>query len=839
VGYAKLTVEDASKRLAMSVKADREEFKPAGTARVDVEVKDHAGAGVQSEVTLWAVDYGVLSLTAFRTPDVLGSVYVRKALQVMTTDSRQRIVNRRALTPKGSDEGGGGGNEATGEQLRKDFRVLAFWLGSVTTNGSGRASVSIKLPESLTTYRIMAVAGDKASRFGSAESEIRINKPVVLKPAYPRFLTRGDRSTFGSVVTNQLPTAGTAVVTMRSLDPAVLQVTGEARREVQVPAGGSVEVRFDVAAQSLGRARVQTTVRLGNETDGFEDSIPVTVAAPTESVAAYGQAAPDATQTLVIPNGVLPGIGGLRLEVSSTALVGLAEGARYVVEYPYGCVEQQASRAFVLAMAAELGDAFKLPGVDTRNLRPRVQTVLNDLEKYQCPSGGFGFWPGDCRSASAYLTSYVLHVYQAVKALPSKYTVNQRVLDRAYQYLERELAAPPPDNEGWWPAFTAWEAFAVKVLTEGGRNQDSNINRLYKYLDRMPIFAIAYLHDALLAKGESGQRVSELRRRMANAMLPEAGAAHVEELDDPYLLWFWNSNVRSTAVVLNTLVRAGDAGTDAAGMVRWLMAARTNGRWGNTQENAWAMQALVNYHRKYESRTPNFTATIRLGAETLVREAFRGRTTESAVREVPMTRLQAIGAPPTPGAAQQISVRREGDGNLYYTTRLTYARDITGLTAMDNGFRVERHYELMTDGRASSPSSTFDAGDLIRVTVLLDLPKERRYVAVSDPLPAGFEAVDSWFATTAADVSRIEDAANADDRDWRSVWERGTFDHIERRDDRVLMFATRLSEGHHEFSYVVRATTAGTFEVPPVTAEEMYAPEIFGRSATRRVEVRP
>ena len=101
VGYAKLTVEDASKRLTMSVKADREEFKPAGTAKVDLEVKDHAGAPVQSEVTLWAVDYGVLSLTAFRTPDVLGSVYVRKALQVMTSDSRQRIVSRRALTPKG------------------------------------------------------------------------------------------------------------------------------------------------------------------------------------------------------------------------------------------------------------------------------------------------------------------------------------------------------------------------------------------------------------------------------------------------------------------------------------------------------------------------------------------------------------------------------------------------------------------------------------------------------------------------------------------------------------------------------------------------------------------
>ena len=92
--------------------------------------------------------------------------------------------------------------------MRKDFRVLAFWLGSVTTDANGHASADVKLPESLTTYRIMAVSGDKASRFGSGESEIRINKPVMLKAAFPRFLARGDKAFFGSVVTSQLKDAG-------------------------------------------------------------------------------------------------------------------------------------------------------------------------------------------------------------------------------------------------------------------------------------------------------------------------------------------------------------------------------------------------------------------------------------------------------------------------------------------------------------------------------------------------------------------------------------------------------------------------------------------------------
>src|SRR5207247_5210260 len=128
LGYARISVEDSSKRLTMTVKANRPEFRPAGTAKVDVQVNDSQGAPAASEVTLWAVDYGVLSLTGFRTPDVLRSVYVAKALEVMTEDNRQRIISRRVLTPKGSDAGGGGGVDASVSEIRKDFRVLAFWL---------------------------------------------------------------------------------------------------------------------------------------------------------------------------------------------------------------------------------------------------------------------------------------------------------------------------------------------------------------------------------------------------------------------------------------------------------------------------------------------------------------------------------------------------------------------------------------------------------------------------------------------------------------------------------------------------------------------------------------
>jgi uncharacterized protein YfaS (alpha-2-macroglobulin family) len=837
LGYLQLAVEDTSKRLTVSVAANKEEYRPANTATVTLDVKDRQGRGTSSEVTLWAVDYGVLSLTAFRTPDVLGSVYVKKALQVLTEDTRQKIISRRVVTPKGDTDGGGGGADAAVSSVRQDFRVLAFWIGSVTTDARGHATVEIKLPESLTTYRIMAVAGDRGSRFGSADSEIRINKPVTLKATFPRFLAVGDKASFGAVVTSQLKTAGPATVTIESLDPEIMQFATTAPQTVDVPAGGSMEVRFDAAGRAIGRARIKMTVKLGNETDAFQDAIPVEVLVSPETVSAIGQAdeaAPAAGERLKLPPGVVTTFGGLHVDLASTALVGLGEGARYLVEYPYGCAEQRGSRTLAFLLSADLGEAFKLQGIDPAKSRATAQSALKELERFQCDSGGFAYWPGECSTTSAYLTAYLLHVFKVASDM--KYTVDGPMRERAYGYLERELAQKSPTNEGWWPSYTAWQSFAVKVLVEGGRNQDSNITRLYGYRERMPVFALAYLNDALVAKGEgTGVRSTELKRRIANAILPEAATAHVEELSDPYLLWFWNSNVRSTAIALNSLVNASAPDQQYRGLVTWLLQARKDGRWRNTQENALALESLVSYYRRFESTVPNFTAVAKLGDAQVASAQFQGRSTEAKGSDVPMPALLAS-APA--GSEQPLTFTRTGAGTLFYSARLRYAVDRLYQQGSDQGIRIARAYAPYVENGTRPAATAFKAGDLVRVTLTLTLTKERRFVAVTDPLPAGFEPVESWFATSAATLAKEQDRGDGPDSDWTSWWRRGGFDHIERHDDRIQLFATRLSEGSHTFTYVARATTAGTFRTAPAYAEEMYEPEVFGRTATAVVEVR-
>lgn len=243
-----------------------------------------------------------------------------------------------------------------------------------------------------------------------------------------------------------------------------------------------------------------------------------------------------------------------------------------------------------------------------------------------------------------------------------------------------------------------------------------------------------------------------------------------------------------------------------------------------------ALEALVSYYRKFESEIPDMAATVALGGQSIGTAAFRGRTT--AAQEVALAMPDLIRQVPA-GAERELALTRTGTGRLFYSARLQYALT-TPLPVANEGIRVERTYSPYVENGDGPSATSFAAGDLVRVTLAITVPQERRFVAVSDPLPGGAEAVDGWFRTTALDLARDRSISDADGAGW--WFDRGGFDHVEKYDDRVQLFATRLAQGRHTFTYLVRATTAGTFRAPGTTAEEMYAPEVNGRSAPVTLE---
>jgi alpha-2-macroglobulin len=483
-------------------------------------------------------------------------------------------------------------------------------------------------------------------------------------------------------------------------------------------------------------------------------------------------------------------------------------------------------------LAADLGGAFNLEGLASPELRVRAQIAVEELLAFQCADGGFSFWPGSCSYRSPYLTSYVAHVLQMAKALG--YRVEASHLDSTYTFLEQALAEPAGPNPGWMTAYTAWQAFTVRSLVRGGKPQDAAITRLFGFADQMPVFALSYLADAMKASNATDARLADLERRIRNAVRAESASARVDELDDPELLWLWSSNVRTTAIVMTGLIQRGTAADLAPRMARHLLDVRQKGRWNDTQENAMALEALVAYYRAFESTVPDFAATAAIGPRVIVSAEFRGRSTTAAGATIPLADIvAAIG-----GAARELVVEKRGAGTLFYGGRLRYQLEPSTVEANSAGFTIERRYEPFVEGGTRPAATSFAAGDLVRVVLTITAPAERRFVAVTDPLPAGFEAIEGWFATTARDLAREATIQDAEGMHWLERMRRGGFDRVEKFDDRVQLFATRLGDGKHEFTYLVRATTSGLFFAAPAWVEQMYEPEVNGRTSPMKIEVR-
>lgn len=336
----------------------------------------------------------------------------------------------------------------------------------------------------------------------------------------------------------------------------------------------------------------------------------------------------------------------------------------------------------------------------------------------------------------------------------------------------------------------------------------------------------------------NSQAYQAVLTQITNALRIEGDQAHAEELDEDTMAWLWDSNVRASAIVLDGFVRRGDDRLFVERLARWLLAARVKGRWPNTQDNISALRALVGYYKTFEAEPPDMTASASIGSAVIGTATFKGRSTTTQAVRVSMQDLIARLSSTTPTPSLELS--RTGTGRLYYTARLSTAPP-EAEPAVDHGFTVDRHYEKFVDGAGASPASTsFDAGDLVRVTLVVTVPKERRFVAVTDPLPAGFEPVDGWFRTTASDLAR-DASAFVDEQSstgWQEWWRHGGFDNVEKYDDRVVVFGTRLGQGRHEFSYIVRATTSGTFKAAGTQAEEMYSPDVQGRTSAATVVIK-
>ncbi|MBI5478602.1 MAG: Ig-like domain-containing protein [Deltaproteobacteria bacterium] len=325
-------------------------------------------------------------------------------------------------------------------------------------------------------------------------------------------------------------------------------------------------------------------------------------------------------------------------------------------------------------------------------------------------------------------------------------------------------------------------------------------------------------------------------RHLGNRVSETAGAAHFTTSYGESSHLLLHSDRRADAIILEALIAVEPKADLIPKVVTGLLAHRTKGRWGNTQENTFVLVALDRYFNTYEKVTPDFVARAWLGDRFAGEHAFRGRSTERHHIDIPMAALG--GGPPE----RSLIVQKQGPGRLYYRVGMQYAPTDLKPPPADHGFTVERAYQAVDQPaevrRDSDGTWRIKAGARVRVRLTMVAPARRYHVALVDPLPAGLEALNPALAVTGTVPQSPDDTRGGSGRHGRWFWLWGPwYQHQNLRDERAEAFTPLLWDGVHTYSYVARATTPGTFVVPPPKAEEMYMPETFGRGAGDRVIV--
>jgi uncharacterized protein YfaS (alpha-2-macroglobulin family) len=389
--------------------------------------------------------------------------------------------------------------------------------------------------------------------------------------------------------------------------------------------------------------------------------------------------------------------------------------------------------------------------------------------------------------------------------------------------LTRDRAPVKPE---WRHEMTVIRPFAAWVLARAGQAEPANQTALFEARAGLPVFAKAMLALAIDAskRPEGRSQIETLLTEMRTQVKMEGQGATVVEKDGGSWRFTMSSDIRSTALLAMLLTRTHPEDPLLGQLHQGLLDSQRGGRWYNTQENAFAILALSERISADLAHDGSWQAAVHLGDEVILETTMDGRKLGSGRVVVPMDRLAAAN-----GKALAV-VRKGAPGNLYYTLHLRHVPVTPPSVAADHGFVVEREWRRKMDPPDAPAPTAFRLGDVIEVAITVQTSRDAAYVAIEDPLPAGFEPVLLMPDKVAEPMSDYEPEG---DGGFNS-----NFNHADQRDDRVYLFADRLPAGRHVHRYLVRATSSGRFTAPAAMAHEMYAPWIEGHSAPTVVEVK-
>jgi uncharacterized protein YfaS (alpha-2-macroglobulin family) len=522
----------------------------------------------------------------------------------------------------------------------------------------------------------------------------------------------------------------------------------------------------------------------------------------------------------------------LQLGVSPLGIVRQLDGALRI--YPYFCTEQVTSAARTLLARRTLERALDGEAELGTADRAQLERAIAILVSRQRDDGSIGYWSRTDWS-TPWLTAYALTML--LDARDAGISVPATTLTRAATYLSAAPVRGYAQQRWIADGASPHEVLAaVRVLRRVGL-ADSLLQEWLKprtdgldFVDRLD-YALLLADQGDSATARAIVRDSWRSTRVEGRVVRLADTTHTRA-------WLFPSSVRAAARLFTATAVLEPRHPKLGALFESIAQGGRSARWRwNTVEQTEVAEAIVAAREVFDFGAARTVVVRSATGATLATSRFAsGRADSSSFK------LSELGAH-ADRVAPRIVLEADSPAPIYYAATLLEMPRARAVRAEDEGIGVERWYESYTTGK---PLTAVREGELVRVRLRVIVSRDREFVAVTDPLPAGLEAVDLSLRTSST-LAPFPEAPRrpADDSPPGGRWRYGRWDgswwtpweHKEIRDDRVHWFARKLWPGTFEISYVARATTAGTFVRPPAYAEEMYNPAVSGRSDGGRFTV--
>jgi len=766
---------------------------------------------------------------------------------------------------------------------RSNFVDQAFWMPAVVTDANGEAVVTITWPDNITRWDILARGWSESAQVGEARAQVTATKNLLVRLQSPRFFVERDELVLSANVHNYTETAQSVRVALelggdtlypaggappgppsprsvtvpRSDRPGGAVTIGDEStmdtppiQTVDLPAGAEKRVDWRVRVERPGTATVRVLADAGSDSDAVELKFPVLAHGVEKlvvkggSILMAGNEKPGTRSekvTVTVPAERAPDAGELIVQISPSAAMVMLDALPYLGDYPYGCTEQTMSRFMPAVVSAK---TLKDLGVDLDDLRKRaaagegppslgrnpvfkpellksmIAAGLDRLRRFQHKDGGWGWWEQD--ASDPIITAYVLEGLIAGRS--AEVAIPASMVDRGMAYLASTFAAEKGPHD---KVYQAW------VLTLDPKRAPAVASKLlessFPGRERLSAYGLALLSLAL-KNGGKGPEARLCMQNLESTAKIDREAGTCSWRGDVGRTWDWHNNdVETAAACLRAFQAIESKHRLAPLVVRWLANNRTGASWSGTRDTAHAVYALAEYVSKQKVLAPDYTVTVDVSG----RQQKKFRVT--AQNALTFDNRLVVPSAALGSGAREITVTREGQGNVYFTAALRVFTLEEGIQGAGNEIRVRRRYFRLTkpapgekpettkDGyvrTAVSAGDRLSSGDLMEVELLIESKNTYEHLVFEDMKPAGCEPVEVRSGTRFGN---------------------GLCSNVELRDDRVAFFITQLPQGKRLLSYRLRAETPGAFHALPLTGYAMYAPRIrcISDEANLRIEDAP